>query len=57
MYVAATANTTPLAILAIGSLVIGYGGIWALWHFIFSPKRHHDDDVDQARRASEPGDE
>ncbi|MGI8801172.1 MAG: hypothetical protein ACR2KV_03235 [Solirubrobacteraceae bacterium] len=52
----ATADNAPLAVAAVASLVIGYGGIWALWHFIFSPKRHHDDDLDQARRG-QPGED
>jgi hypothetical protein len=55
----AALDTTPLAILAVASLVIGYGGIWALWHFVFSSRNEHDDDLDRARRraAADPGDE
>ncbi len=52
--VPAAADNTPLAILAVASLVLGYGGIWALWHFVFSPRNRHDDDIDRARR--DPGD-
>jgi hypothetical protein len=55
--VLADANNTPLAIAAIVSLVIGYGGIYALWHFIFRPKRHHDDDVDRLGRVDHTGEE
>jgi len=36
-------------------LVIGYGACFALWHFVFSPRNRHDDDVD-AGRAPEPPD-
>jgi hypothetical protein len=50
----AATNTTPLVVASVASLVIGYGGIWALWHFVFSSKRHHDDDIDQARRPPRP---
>ncbi len=32
-------------------LAIGYGGCFALWRFVFSPRNHHDDDLD--RSASE----
>jgi hypothetical protein len=48
--VLATLNTTPVAILGVASLVIGYIGIWALWHFVFSPRNEHDDDLDRSRR-------
>ena len=30
-------------------LVIGYGACFALWHFVFSPRNRHDDDVDAGR--------
>jgi len=30
-------------------LAIGYGACWALWHFVFSPRNPHDDDLDRAR--------
>lgn len=53
----AATDTTPLAIIAIASLVVGYGGIYALWHFIFRPKRHHDDDLDRLARGDPPADE
>ncbi|MEA2298490.1 MAG: hypothetical protein QOF77_1426 [Solirubrobacteraceae bacterium] len=55
--VPAAIDSTPLTVVAVASLVLGYGGIWALWHFVFSSKRHHDDDVDQARRLPGPGEE
>jgi hypothetical protein len=25
-------------------IVIGYGTVWALWHFVFSSRNRHDDD-------------
>jgi len=47
---------TPLAVsagleAAGGFLVlaIGYGACWGLWHFVFSPRNRHDDDLDRAR--------
>jgi hypothetical protein len=55
--VLATDNNTPLAILAIASLVVGYGGIYALWHFVFRPKRHHDDDIDRLARVDHSGED
>jgi hypothetical protein len=30
-------------------LAIGYGGCFALWHFVFSPRNRHDDDLDRSR--------
>jgi len=27
-------------------LGVGYGLTWALWHFVFSPRNEHDDDLD-----------
>ena len=30
-------------------LAIGYGTCFALWHFVFSPRNHHDDDLDRSR--------
>jgi len=30
-------------------LAIGYGACWALWHFVFSPRNRHDDDIDRSR--------
>jgi hypothetical protein len=30
-------------------LAIGYGGCFALWHLVFSPRNSHDDDLDAAR--------
>jgi len=52
--VLAATNNTPLAIIAVASLVVGYGGIYALWHFIFRPKRRHDDDIDRLARDADP---
>ncbi|MGH2851577.1 MAG: hypothetical protein ACRDLP_13280 [Solirubrobacteraceae bacterium] len=47
---------TTLAVSAVlegigGFLVlgIGYGACFALWHFIFSPRNRHDDDLDKTR--------
>jgi hypothetical protein len=40
------------ALEAIGGLLvlaIGYGSCWALWHFVFSPRNRHDDDLDRIR--------
>jgi hypothetical protein len=25
-------------------LAVGYGGTWALWHFVFSPRKGDEDD-------------
>ena len=30
-------------------LAIGYGTCFALWHFVFSPRNRHDDDLDRTR--------
>jgi hypothetical protein len=30
-------------------LAIGYGACFALWHFVFSPRNSHDDDLDRSR--------
>jgi hypothetical protein len=30
-------------------LAIGYGAVYALWRFVFSPRNRHDDDLDRAR--------
>jgi hypothetical protein len=30
-------------------LGIGYGACFALWHFVFSPRNRHDDDLDKTR--------
>ena len=40
------------ALEAVGGLAVlaaGYGAVWALWHFVFSPRNHHDDDLDRTR--------
>jgi nitrogen fixation-related uncharacterized protein len=55
--VLASLNNGPLAILAVLSLVLGYGGIWALWHFVFSPRNEHDDDRDRERHLADTPDE
>jgi hypothetical protein len=47
----AAVDTAPLAIAGIASIVLGYGGIWALWHYVFSPRNEHDDDRDRERSA------
>jgi hypothetical protein len=39
-----------IAIVSVFSIAIGYVAIWALWHFIFSPRNEHDDMRDRARR-------
>ena len=26
-------------------IAIGYGTVWALWHFVFSDRNRHDDDL------------
>ena len=26
-------------------IALGYGGLWALWHFVFSARNRHDDDL------------
>jgi hypothetical protein len=30
-------------------LALGYGACFALWHFVFSPRNRHDDDLDRVR--------
>jgi len=25
-------------------IALGYGTLWGLWHFVFSPRNRHDDD-------------
>jgi hypothetical protein len=42
---------TGIAIISVFSIALGYAAIWALWHFIFSPRNEHDDMRDKARRA------
>jgi hypothetical protein len=32
-----------------GVLALGYGACFALWHFVFSPRNRHDDDLDRMR--------
>jgi hypothetical protein len=41
---------TGIAIISVFSIALGYVAIWALWHFIFSPRNEHDDMRDRARR-------
>ena len=31
-------------------IVLGYGTVWGLWHFVFSPRNRHDDDQPPADR-------
>jgi hypothetical protein len=33
-------------------LAVGYGGCFLLWHFIFSPRNRHDDDLDRCGASS-----
>jgi hypothetical protein len=37
------------ALGGLGVLAIGYGAVFALWHFVFSPRNRHDDDLDRSR--------
>jgi hypothetical protein len=44
---------TPLAVSAVlegiggfAVLAVGYSACYALWHFVFSPRNQHDDDLD-----------
>jgi hypothetical protein len=55
--VVALSAVQPLAasavVEAIGGLLVlavGYGVCFALWHFVFSPRNRHDDDLDRARQ-------
>jgi hypothetical protein len=41
---------TGIAIISVLSIALGYVAIWALWHFIFSPRNEHDDARDRAGR-------
>ena len=41
---------TGIAIVSVFSIALGYVAIWALWHFIFSPRNEHDDARDRAAR-------
>jgi hypothetical protein len=57
MLILAASAVLPLAVSAVleavgGVLVlgIGYGACFALWHFVFSPRNRHDDDLDRARK-------
>jgi hypothetical protein len=45
-------NYTPISIISVISLVVGYGGLWLLWRLVFSSKRTHDDTIDRANRAA-----
>ncbi len=49
----ASANSSALVGLSAASLVLGYGLLWVMWHYVFSPKRSHDDDLDKARRGEQ----
>jgi len=37
------------AVGGFGVLALGYGSCFALWHFVFSPRNQHDDDLDRTR--------
>jgi hypothetical protein len=50
MTAAAGFGGTGIAIVSVFSIALGYAAIWALWHFIFSPRNEHDDVRDRARR-------
>lgn len=47
----ASANSGVLVGLSGASLVLGYGLLWAIWHYVFKPSRSHDDDLDRVRRG------
>jgi hypothetical protein len=44
-------GSAGIALVSAVSIAAGYGLLWALWHFIFSPRNEHDDarDVDAGR--------
>ena len=42
-------NNSALAVVSIVSIVGGYVLLFALWHFVFSPRNRHDDDIDRSR--------
>jgi len=56
---AAAVSVTGVELLAVSTaleavggflvLAVGYGACFALWHFVFSPRNSHDDDLDRAR--------
>jgi hypothetical protein len=37
------------AVGGFGVLAIGYGAVFVLWRFVFSPRNRHDDDLDRSR--------
>ena len=49
MPVAAILDSTGAAVIAAISLAFGYLLLWAMWHFVFSPRNEHDDVRDRAR--------
>jgi hypothetical protein len=42
MIVGAGLGSTGVALVSVVSLAVGYGVLWALWHFIFSPRNDRD---------------
>ncbi|GAC1440201.1 MAG: hypothetical protein NVSMB51_19200 [Solirubrobacteraceae bacterium] len=50
MALLASANSTGLAVVSAVSIVGGFALLAAMWHFIFSPRNRHDDDLDRAAR-------
>jgi hypothetical protein len=51
MTASAGVGSTGIAIVSVLSIGFGYALLWALWHFIFSPRNEHDDARDRSRRA------
>ena len=45
----ALSSTTAFGIFLAILMALGYVVIWALWHFVFSPRNRHDDDLDRMR--------
>jgi len=40
------------ALKAVGGFLVlaaGYGSVFALWRYVFSPRNRHDDDLDRTR--------
>lgn len=52
MPAAALLNSTGIAVVSAVSLVFGYGLLWALWHYVFSPRNEHDDTRDRDARET-----
>jgi len=38
-------------------IVLGYGTLWGLWHFVFSARNRHDDDPPGDQRPRPPPDQ